>query len=136
MIYLLKSQARTTNMINVLLIEDNATARMVEEMNFQQFNCMVDIASSGKEAIAIANKKAYQLILMDIGLGDMDGFNVAKEIRAHSIKNRQTPIVALTAHSSEEYQAQAKAANINGYYVKPLTTEITQEILKKYLVKH
>ena len=99
--------------INALLVEDNDLARMVAEVSLKKVNCKVDSVSTGEEAVQLALTKKYDIIFMDIGLGDTDGFQVTQTIRSESQFNKDTLIVALTAHLEESYREKAKAVGIN-----------------------
>jgi two-component system aerobic respiration control sensor histidine kinase ArcB len=119
--------------IRVLLVEDNRVAQLAVRLNLQQLNCTVDIASTGEEALTFASENAYDLILMDIGLiGDLDGFAVSRHIRKDCHKNLETPIIALTAHSGEDYRKLSVEAGMNDYMVKPLSAQSIREVLLRF----
>ena len=98
----IETMTKKANTYRVLLVEDyplvSKVSKKILETN-NKLTCSVDVASSGKEAIALAKKNPYKLILMDIGLPDMTGYEVTKKIIAcKNSPNYNTPIVALTAH--------------------------------------
>ena len=116
----------------VLLVEDSDIARLTAELNLKSENCEVEIDTTGSQAIDLASSKKYDIILMDIGLGDTDGFAVTQAIRNLSTYNKSTPIIALTAHDTELYHEKAKEVGMNDYLTKPLENAEIQKILKKY----
>lgn len=109
-------------LIKVLLVEDTPLAQMIEKAQMIQQDCEVDIAIDGETALEKAMENPYDLILMDIGLGDgPDGFEVTSQIKKLSLINKSTPIVALTAHGEREYMDKASDVGIDHYFNKPFT---------------
>ena len=91
----------------VLVVEDNPIAQRVAKSLLTQSSCQVDVASNGQEALNLWKQNEYDLIFMDIGLPDMDGYQVTHHIRVQEVtKNRHIPIIALTAHVGEENKQQ------------------------------
>ena len=123
-----------SNAISVLLVEDDALAQMVAKNFLKDLNCRVDTASSGEEAVKNANQNKYDLILMDIGLGDTDGFTVTAEIKANSNLNKDTPIVAVTANASQEYYQRGIEAGMVDFFAKPLQVAKLKKLLDSIIV--
>lgn len=117
--------------MRVLLVEDNGLPLFAEKMKLERFGFDVDAATTGNEAIERCKKDTYQLIIMDLELGDIDGFSVTETIR-HDSNNKTTPIVALTASFGEHNKSHATQSGMNDYLTKPLTDENVQKILNKY----
>ncbi len=119
--------------IRVLLVEDHLIAAKAVLLNLAAIGgYVVDVADRGQRAYDMAIEHDYELILMDIGLPDMDGYEVTRLIRQHEakkLKRRCTPIVALTAHSNEESQRQCLMAGIDMVVVKPLLRESLYSII-------
>lgn len=115
--------------LNILLVEDNRIAQRVAASILEEhFGCRVTLADSGKKALEAA-EQAYDMILMDIGLPDIDGIEISKQIRQEKSANKTTPIFGLTAHATE--QDRARGANwINEFLSKPLTVELFNKIIK------
>jgi two-component system aerobic respiration control sensor histidine kinase ArcB len=142
----LESEERTKNRdvrvttadksLKVLLVEDDNLAQMVVgDMLKDKFRVKLDTVSTGNQALKLVASKKFDLIFMDVGLPDMDGRTVTKQIRESKNKNVSTPIVALTAHNSIETGKQAIAAGMNDFLVKPLSSDKTQKILDKLVYK-
>ena len=106
----------------ILVIEDNMIARKMAKIAFEDEGCYVDCVTTGKEAITKINKN-YDLILVDLGLPDMDGLEVAKIIRQTLPPTNQVTIIALTAHSELEKSQVTKNAGMDGFITKPLTMD-------------
>lgn len=118
----------------VLLVEDMPIAQKAAGLCLTAFGCTVDIAATGREALALFSQQRYTLILMDLGLPDMDGITVTDTIRRMeaSEDKRPTPIIALTAHEAEDIRASCLEAGMNDFLIKPLTRAKAQAILEKY----
>ena len=114
--------------INVLIMEDNIVARMAAKLNFEKLDCNVETAETGEKAIEMSIANVYDIIFMDIGLGNTDGFKVTKEIREKSEKNKNTPIVALTAHDENECRERAKEIGMTDYLNKPIETSEIEKL--------
>lgn len=106
----------------ILLVEDNELVQKTTVSNFKSWGYdFVDVASTGLKAIEKTLLKKYDLIYLDLGLPDLQGVEVAKNIRNDSYSaNQHTPIIALTAHADEGIRKECKAAQINKLFLKPL----------------
>lgn len=115
----------TASAINVLLVEDSPIVILAQKVLLEEYGFTVEIAKTGKLAIQKARNTHYHLIIMDLGLPDIDGIDVTKSIKAIG-KNTTTPIVALTAHHKrEEYCLNAGMLKV---FSKPLTLSLCQKI--------
>ena len=122
-------------MNHILLVEDNTIITRISKGLLLSVlpNCEVDVAESGQAALDMVEQKPYDLILMDIGLPDISGYAVTVEIRANknpAIAN--TPIVAVTGHSSKNDEAQAKSVQMNDMIIKPLTVPVMRTFTKYF----
>ena len=118
----------------VLLVEDQEIALLSAKIILTQLGCDLEIAKDGNGALELANSNQYDLILIDIGLPDIDGIEVTSLIRNNKeCLNNQTPIVALTAHGEKKYQIRANNAGVNDFLIKPLTKEVGLAIIKKFI---
>lgn len=119
------------NLVRILVVEDTLIAQVVLKTQLTQLGCEVDVASDGMIALDKALKNPYDLILMDIGLGDgPDGFDVTLSIKNKSKINKDTPIMAVTAHGEPEYEEKARACGMLGYFKKPFTAPDAKIILE------
>ncbi len=109
---------------NILLVEDNDINRMYATKLLQKWKCEVDIAENGKIATEQASKKVYDLILMDLQMPLMDGFEATKFIRNKLQKpNSDAPIIALTANAIKGDNDRCIEVGMNDYLSKPFTPE-------------
>jgi CheY-like chemotaxis protein len=105
----------------VLLVEDNAVNRTLAQRLLLKRGFTVSIAVDGKQAIAAMHNAEFDLILMDIQMPEMDGFEATAEIRKREkLTGRRTPIIALTAHALKEDRERCLAAGMDAYVTKPI----------------
>ena len=121
----------------VLLAEDNEMNQMIAEAILTESGFIVEIACDGIEAVEkmkTAPAGYYDIILMDIQMPKMDGYEAAKQIRALDDKKKaNTPIVAVTANAFEEDRQTALEAGMNGHLAKPYDIPAIMETLTELL---
>ena len=105
--------------VQILLVEDNVINQEVASEILGSVGAVVDIANNGKESIESIAAKAYDLVLMDLQMPVMGGYEATKFIRADR-RNRNLPIIAMTAHAMQGVDAECKAAGMNDYVSKPI----------------
>ncbi|MEL6824393.1 MAG: response regulator, partial [Calditrichota bacterium] len=100
----------------------------------QKLGLQVDIANDGFEAIEASKEQAYDLILMDVQMPNMDGLNATRAIRNPEIGavNPDIPIIALTANAMKGDREKCLEAGMNDFVSKPFKKEQIIEILEKY----
>jgi CheY-like chemotaxis protein len=104
---------------------------MVAQNSIQYFNCKVDEAENGLEAIEILKTKEFDIILMDIQMPEMDGIEATKFIR--NKLNIKTPIIALTANAFKTEIEKCRKAGMDDYVTKPFDETILLETIAKLL---
>ncbi|MDQ2993326.1 MAG: ATP-binding protein [Pseudomonadota bacterium] len=115
----------------VLVVEDNRLNQKVAKLLLQQLGCVVDIASTGAEAIRLVDRGDYNLIFMDLGLPDTDGYQVTQLIKAD---HAELPIIGLTAHADSEDIQKCYAVEMNDVLIKPVTIQDFRKMLNRILV--
>ena len=103
-----------------LLVEDNATNRMVASRMLEALGASVECAEDGAQGVEAA-RRGFDLILMDIQMPGMDGVEATRRIRALGGEVGATPILAMTANALAHQQAGYLAAGMNGAVAKPLS---------------
>ncbi len=114
----------------VLLVEDNEVNRKVAVRLLTKLQVEVDTAVNGLEAVQKASENAYDLILMDCQMPEMDGYEATRVLRKQGIS---TPIVALTANALEGDREKCLACGMNDYLSKPIQAEKLRETLAQWL---
>lgn len=128
-----QNNKKTKNQSKILVVEDNFIAQTVAKILLSGMNCYVDVATSGMEALTLLGKNDYDLIFMDIGLGEgMDGYEVTHHIRSKDV-TKHIPIIALTAHSGDESKERCIGAGMDAVLTKPLTSAHAIDILKSFI---
>ncbi|RJP23186.1 MAG: response regulator [Candidatus Omnitrophota bacterium] len=132
--------------VSVLVAEDNPVNQEVTVSMLELLGCNTDVAANGLEALAAISNHAYDLILMDCQMPDMDGYEATKVIREREksiqakIKNQNilfsaTPIIALTAHSMEGDREKCLASGMDDYLSKPFNLNELKAILERWIPK-
>lgn len=108
----------------VLLVEDNLINQKVARLSLEQLGCEVVVASNGREAVALAGgASSFDLILMDVSMPVMDGFEATVAIRRLDHRNASVPIVAMTGMVFEEDRERCFAAGMNDVIAKPFSLQ-------------
>jgi len=119
--------------LRVLLADDNLINRQLARIFLNQLGVSVDEASDGNEALDLCRQIRYDLILMDLHMPMMDGFEVTQRLRTRpNNPNRNTPIVALTADVLSQTRSQSEAAGVNDYLIKPIDKNTLRKMLEKW----
>ena len=117
---------------NILLIEDNEQNRYLTAFLLEQRGYRIAWASDGPAGIAMARSETPDLILLDIQLPLMSGYEVARALRAlHSL--RKTPIVAVTSYAMSGDRERCLAAGCDGYIEKPIDPETFVTEIERFL---
>ena len=112
--------------LHILLVEDNLFNQMVAQDTLEILfpGAEIDLAENGKSAIALASSNVYDIILMDIRLPDIDGFEITRFIRKElEYPKNVVPICAMTASVSKERIEECFNAGMSDYMYKPFTPE-------------
>jgi two-component system, OmpR family, aerobic respiration control sensor histidine kinase ArcB len=118
----------------ILVVEDQAIAAKVAKIILTGLNCQVDVAENGRTALELFNKHKYDIIFMDIGLPDIDGYEVTRRIRLLELyTNEHIPIIALTAHVDEENKEHCINSGMNAVLSKPLNEEKARDIISNFI---
>ncbi len=115
---------------NILLVEDNALNVMVAKSFLENWGAAVDVAINGEEALNTLDVTKHQLILMDLQMPVMDGYEASANIRKQGIT---LPIIALTANTKKDIEQKTKAVGINDVIVKPFLPDDLYQKIMQYL---
>ena len=111
--------------MKVLVVDDNATSRVILQEMLESFSFEVSLAASGKEGIAeLENAKEgelFELVIMDWKMPEMDGIEASKRIKDHKGLIKIPPIILVTAYGREEVMQQAEQVGLHGFLIKPIS---------------
>ena len=116
-------------MTRVLLVEDNEMNRDMLSRRLRKKGFEVDMAVDGAEGVEMARRGAYDIVLMDMSLPVIDGWEATRQLRAVP-ETRDVPVIALTAHAMAGDRDRAMEAGCSDYDTKPV--EIDRLLLKMH----
>lgn len=114
---------------NVLVVDDNLINQMVVKHTLMKLSANTDIAGDGEEAIVLFKKNKYDLVLMDIQMPLLDGYDTTRFIRNQL--NSSVPIIAMTAFALKGEDNKCFECGMNGYVSKPFTLESLYNAISK-----
>jgi two-component system cell cycle response regulator DivK len=117
----------------ILIVEDNPLHMKLMEMTLRDKNYTLVKASDGEEAVEVALRERPDLILMDIRLPKMDGFEATRKLREHPSFSG-TPIIALTAHAMAEDRESVIQSGCDIYLAKPIDTRKLPVVVAEMLL--
>jgi CheY-like chemotaxis protein len=118
----------------ILVVEDNAVNQLLVKKVLEKTGCTIDIASNGIEAIACLKSRKYDVVLMDVQMPEMDGYEATTYIRTKfSAPLSQIPIIAMTAHAFGSDVTQCISVGMNDYISKPFKAEDLYAKISKHL---
>jgi CheY-like chemotaxis protein len=125
--------------VRILLAEDNPVNQKLAKIMLTKAGYQVEVANNGKEAVEMytANPEDFDLIFMDVQMPEMDGLEATRKIRnpQSAIRNRDIPIVAMTAHAMKGDREMCLEAGMDDYITKPIKREIVFNILEKWVFR-
>jgi two-component system sensor histidine kinase/response regulator len=122
----------------VLLVEDNPVNQEVALRMLEMLGCDAEVAEDGLQALTAVSSKAFDLVLMDCQMPEMDGFQATTAIRQHEQRSKgdpHIPIIALTANAMEGDRERCLAVGMDDFLSKPFTKDQLQALLKQWLPK-
>ncbi|WP_156441739.1 hybrid sensor histidine kinase/response regulator [Burkholderia sp. MSMB1078WGS] len=114
--------------LRVLAVDDQPSNRELMRMQLEAIGCSVELAESGADALHRLNTQPFDLLLTDLNMPGMDGYVLARSLRA---QGATLPIVALTAHAEIEEHRRCKAAGIDAVLVKPVMLATLDATLRR-----
>lgn len=119
----------------VLVVDDNSVNRKILARQLELAGASTDVAASGEEALQLWRKGGYDLLLADLQMPTMDGFELAQRIRESESAEgqRRIPILAVTASTHEEQVERSRAAGMDGFITKPIGIEQLRATLDVWL---
>jgi two-component system, cell cycle response regulator DivK len=120
------------NRMLVLLVEDNDDSRELYRHMLEKLGHKVIEATNGKEALKVAIKQSPEIVIMDLSMPEVDGFQATSALRSIKTFSR-TPILAITAYPKSHWQDKAEDAGCDAFLQKPFTHEDLSAALDKLI---
>ena len=117
----------------ILIAEDNETNQKVIGQQLALLGYATDIASNGREALALWGNGDYALLLTDLHMPEMDGYELCTAIRENETGKTRAPIIAITANALKGEAENCLALGMDGYLSKPVQLAYLKETLEKWL---
>ena len=117
----------------MLIVEDNKINQLTILKMMQRFGVVVHTADDGLNGISACQKQKFDLILMDLSMPNMDGFDTTREIVTSSSLNKTTPIVAVTANTGKDVAGRCLRLGMAEFVSKPLRLERVEKLVQTYL---
>jgi signal transduction histidine kinase/DNA-binding response OmpR family regulator/HPt (histidine-containing phosphotransfer) domain-containing protein len=118
--------------VRVLLAEDNVVNQRVVRKVLEKAGCVVDVVGDGSAALAALEQQQYDLVLMDVQMPVMDGFEATAAIRADQ-RWRTLPVIAMTAHALKGDRERCLNAGMSDYIPKPVDTARMFELIEQWV---
>jgi PAS domain S-box-containing protein len=132
--YSLQDAHEPRKSLRILVVEDNLVNQRLATRLLEKRGHHVGVAADGRQALLALEKERFDLVLMDMQMPEMDGFEATAAIRQkESATDRRLPIVALTAHAMKGDREKCLAAGMDGYLSKPIRTQELDAMLQPYL---
>jgi PAS domain S-box-containing protein len=125
--------ARSLDGLRVLVAEDNAVNQMLVNRMLQRLGCAVTVVPNGAAAVEAWSAAAFDVVLMDCQMPEMDGFEATRRIRSMPPAGATVPIIALTAGALHTDRAQATLAGMSDFLTKPLFAKTLEDALRRAL---
>ncbi|MFQ5729409.1 MAG: response regulator [Waddliaceae bacterium] len=130
----MNEKANPTEKFTVLVVEDNFINQELMREMLDRLNCHVDTAENGLIALDRMKTTRYHMVFMDLHMPEMDGFEVAREVRKTEQED-PIPIIATTANVTPGIVKECLEAGMDAYLAKPFQLKDIESLLNKYCPK-
>jgi two-component system, sensor histidine kinase len=118
--------------LDILIAEDNEINRMLVSALLARLGHRIELVGDGRAAVAAVERRAWDLVLMDVQMPEMDGVAATRAIRTLPAPANAVPIIALTANALAEHRAEYLAAGMNDYLTKPIQPDALEAALARW----
>ena len=118
-----------------ILIVDDSMVSIQMTAGYVQLNnqCDISVATSGEEVFELFDKITPQIVLLDVKMPEIDGFDICREIKGNS-SWANAPVIFLSASNDQQHIDKAFEVGGSDYLMKPIDTDILNQTVKKYLI--
>jgi CheY-like chemotaxis protein len=117
----------------ILLAEDNVVNEKVARAVLEKAGHKVEVARDGRQAVELMAAGPFDVVLMDVQMPEMDGFEATAAIREmEKHTGGHTPVIAMTAHAMGGYKERCLEAGMDGYLTKPIRRELLLQALAQF----
>lgn len=121
---------------SVLVVDDNAVNQILTRVKVESLGYPCQVVSSGIDALAAMDVRAFDIVLMDLEMPEMDGFTTTEAIRTRPVANPGAPyVIAVSAHASRDIAARIEASGMDDYVSKPVMMTKLHEALARAEVR-
>jgi len=124
---------RKVQNVHILLVEDNPVNQKTAKIMLNKAGYTVDVAENGLVAVEAVEKRTYDVILMDIQMPEMDGYEATRVIREREGESRHSTIIAMTAHSMQGDREKCLEAGMDDYLSKPINPPQMFDTIKNWV---
>lgn len=125
-----KLHRKSDELMRILVVDDDKTNRLVVRYLMEKRGHHIIEAQSGKAALDALSDNEIDLVLMDVGMPRMDGFETVRRYRRSKKHRRQVPIIALTAQNTQDCRDRCIAVGMNGLIAKPFDVSSIEYVIE------
>jgi signal transduction histidine kinase/CheY-like chemotaxis protein/HPt (histidine-containing phosphotransfer) domain-containing protein len=129
---LISNQSNDIKEGKILLVDDNQINQQIAKEMLQHLGLQVDIASNGLKALEVMEEAEYDVVLMDVQMPVMDGYEATRKIRS-DLRWANLPVIAMTAHAMSEDREKSLQAGMNDQVNKPINPDELLNVIGKYI---
>jgi CheY-like chemotaxis protein len=124
--------------VRILLADDNVVNQQVALKILSRLGYQADAVANGQEALEALARESYDLVLMDVQMPEMDGFEATAEIRNHKsdVLDHNIPIIAMTAHAMKGDRERCLEAGMDDYASKPINPKVLSQKIEQWVLKN
>ena len=115
-----------------LVVDDSTTMQRLMDIMLGQLDMEVEFADRGSDAIALAQKRSYDMVFLDIILPDIDGYRVCKTLKANA-RTKSIPVIMLTSRDTTFDKVRGKMAGADAYLIKPMERTTLMQTIRAHL---
>ncbi|MBF0118399.1 MAG: response regulator [Desulfobacterales bacterium] len=129
---MLQENRETVKGARILIVEDNFTNQEIAKAIIVSAGAFVEVVNNGREALSLLQNRKFDIVLMDVQMPELDGYETTQLIR-QDINFKHLPIIAMTAHAMRGDEEKCLSAGMDAYITKPLNQNILFKILAKFI---